>query len=66
MLDKHGGQGIFIRSQIPYLFALLYAGDVSSVADSALQMQMKINVLEYFDGAGYQKSYEILYKEKKN
>lgn len=46
MLEQNGGQGIFICLEIPNLFALLYADDVLSVANSVLQQLKKTYVFE--------------------
>jgi len=48
LLEENGGTGIFISTDIPDVYALLFADDVSTIANSTLQLQKKINVLENF------------------
>ncbi len=48
MLEVNGGHGTFISTEIPSVYALLFADNISMIADTTLQLQKKIDVLEEF------------------
>ena len=41
-MEENGGRGIFISTDTPNIFALMYADDVASVSDSCMQMQGRL------------------------
>lgn len=48
LLEDIGGKGVFISKDCKDMYAIMFDGDISSVADCLLQLQKKITALEMF------------------
>ena len=48
LLREKGGRGIFISNSIPEILCLMFADDVASCSDTAIQLQRQINIIESF------------------
>ena len=51
-LKQKCGSGIYINDNVDDLYALMFADDVSSVADTVINLQRQIQILWYFEMVG--------------